>query len=244
MENHFANIGLYRKVQMWELDHKEAWVLKNWCFWTVVLEKTLESCLDCKEIKPVNHKGNQLWIFIGRTDAEAEVPSLWPPDVKNWLTGKDPHAVKEWRQEKKWMREDEMLGWHHQFNGHKFEQTPRDSKRQERLACSSPWGHRVGHDWATKKQQQPPPSTMFFVTPHSVQLCSVAQLYPTLWPHGLQHARLPCPSPTPEVYSNSYPLKSSPTPQFKSINSSVLSFLYSQTHIYSMTTGKTIALTR
>ena len=102
-------------VWMWELDHKESWVLMNWCFWTVVLEKILESPLDCK-IKPVNPKGNQPWIFTERTDAEAEVPILWPPDAKNWLTGKDP----DWGQEEKGTTEDEMVGWHHQLNGHEF----------------------------------------------------------------------------------------------------------------------------
>ena len=98
---------------------KESWVLKNWWFWTVVLEKTLESPLDCKEIKPVNPKGN--WIFIERTDAEAETPILWPPDAKNWLTGKDPDAGKDWGQEEKGMTEDEMVGWHHWLNGHELE---------------------------------------------------------------------------------------------------------------------------
>ena len=103
-------------VWMWELDHKEGWALKNWCFWTVVLEKTLEGPLDCKEIKPVNPKGNQSWIFIGRTESEALI--LWPPDMKNWLIGKDPDAGKDWRQEEKGITEDEMVVWHHQFNGH------------------------------------------------------------------------------------------------------------------------------
>ena len=101
-------------VWMWKLDYKESWVQKNWCFWTVVLEKTLESPLDCKEIQPVHPKGNKLWIFIGRTDAEAETPILWPPDAKNWLIGKDPDAGKDWRQEEKGMTEDEMVGGHHQ----------------------------------------------------------------------------------------------------------------------------------
>ena len=100
---------------MWQLDHKEDWAPKNWCFWTVVLEKTLESPLDCKAIQPVHPKGNQSWIFIGRTDAEAEVPVLWPPDVKNWLIEKDPGAGKDWRQEKG-MTEDETVGWHHQMD--------------------------------------------------------------------------------------------------------------------------------
>ena len=109
---------------MWDLDHKESWAPKNWCFWTVVLEKTLESSLDCKEIQPVLPKGNQSWISIGRTDVEVETPILWPPDAKNWLTEKDPDAGKDWRQEEKGMTEDEMLEWRHQLNGHKFEQTP------------------------------------------------------------------------------------------------------------------------
>ena len=108
-------------VQMWELDHKESWAPKNWCFWTVVLEKTLESPLDCKEIKQVNPKGNQSWIFIGRTDAEAETPILWPPDAKNWFIGKDPDAGKDWRQEKG-MTENEIVEWHHRLEGHEFEQ--------------------------------------------------------------------------------------------------------------------------
>ena len=107
-------------VLMWEVDHKESSALKNWCFWTVVLEKTLESPLNWKEIKPVNPKGNQLWIFIGRTGAEAEAPILWPPDVKSWLIWKDPDAGKDWRQEKG-TKEDEMIIWHHWFDGHEFE---------------------------------------------------------------------------------------------------------------------------
>ena len=106
------------RVWMWELDHKESWVPKNWCFWTMVLEKILESPLDCREIQPVSPQGNQLWIFIGRTDAKAEVPILWPPDVKNGLIGKDPDAGKDWRQEEKGVTEDEMVGWHHQLKGH------------------------------------------------------------------------------------------------------------------------------
>ena len=109
-------------VWMWELGYKESWALKNWCFWTVVLEKTLERPLDCKEIKPVNPEGNQSWIFIERTDAEAETLILWPPDVKNWLIGKDPDAVKCWRREKKETTEDQMVGWDHRLDVHKFEQ--------------------------------------------------------------------------------------------------------------------------
>ena len=108
-------------VWMWELDSKESWVLKNGCFWTVVLEKTLESPLDCKEIKQVNPKGNQSWIFIGRTDAEAEAPILWPHDAKNRLIWKDPDAGKDWRQEEMGTTEDEMVEWHHQLDGQEFE---------------------------------------------------------------------------------------------------------------------------
>ena len=104
-------------VWMWELDYKESWVPKNWCFWTVVLEKILESPLACREIKPVHPKGNQSWIFIGRTDAEAETPILWSPDVKNWLIRKDTYAGKDWRQEEKGTTEDEMVGWHHRLSG-------------------------------------------------------------------------------------------------------------------------------
>ena len=128
---------------MWELNYKESWAPNNLFFWTVVLEKTLESPLDCKEIQPVHPKGNLSWIFIGRTDAEAEAPILWPPDVKNWLTGKDHDAGKDWRQEEKWMTEDDMVGWHHQLYGHEFEQAPGDGEGQGSLACCSPWVHKV-----------------------------------------------------------------------------------------------------
>ena len=107
-------------VSMWDLDSEESSALKNWCFWTVVLEKTLESPLNCKEIQPVRPKGDPFWVFIGRTDFEAETPVLWPPDGKNWLIGKDPDAGKDWRQEEKGMTEDEMVEWHHGFNGHEF----------------------------------------------------------------------------------------------------------------------------
>ena len=123
-------------VWMWELDHKEGWA-QNWCFWTVVLEKTLESPLDCKEIRPVNPKGNQSWTFIGRTGAE--VPVLWPPDVKNQPIGKDLDAGKDWRQDEKGMTEDEMVGWHHRLNGHESEWTPGVGDGQGGLVCCSPW---------------------------------------------------------------------------------------------------------
>ena len=136
--HHFANKGSPSEsygfssshVWMWEVDHKKSWTLKNWCFQTVVLEKTLESPLDSKEIKAVkNPKGNQAWMFIGRTDAEA--PILWPPDAKSRFTGKDPDAGKDWRQEDKGMTEDEMIGWHHRLNGHEFELTLGDVKDRE-----------------------------------------------------------------------------------------------------------------
>ena len=126
-------------VWMWELDSKDSWAQKNWCFWTVVLEKTLESPLDCTEIKPVNPKGNQSWIFIGRTDDET--PILWPPDAKNWLTGKDTDAGKDWRQEKG-TTEDEMVRWHHWLDGHEFEQVSGVGDGQRSLACCSPWGNK------------------------------------------------------------------------------------------------------
>ena len=127
--DYFANKGPHSQrcsfssshVWIWELEHKKSWALKNWCFWTVVLEKTLKSPLDCKEIQPVNPKENQSWIFIGRTDAEAETLILWPSDAKNWLIRKDPDAGKDWRQEEKGTTEDEMVGWHHRLNGHEFE---------------------------------------------------------------------------------------------------------------------------
>ena len=128
------------RVVMWDLNHKKGWALKNWCFWTLVLEKTLESPLDSKEIKPVNSKENQPRIFIERTDAE--VPIFWPPDAKSWLIIKDLDAGNIWGQEEKGVTEDEMVGWYHWLNGHEFEQTPGDSKGQESLVCCSPWGQK------------------------------------------------------------------------------------------------------
>ena len=137
---------------MWELDYKESWVPKNWCFWTVVLEKTLESPLrfPCKEIQPVHPKGNQSWMFIERTDVEAKTPILWPLDAKNWLLWKDPDAGKDWGQEEKGMTEDEMAGWHHRLNGHGFGWAPGVDEGQGGLACCDSRDRRVGHDWATK----------------------------------------------------------------------------------------------
>ena len=122
---------------MWELDYKESWVPKNWYFWTVMLEKTLESPLDCKEIQPVHPKENQSWVFIRRTDVEAETPILWPHDAKNWLIWKDPDVGKDWRHGEKGITEDEMVGWHHRLNGHEFGQIPGVGDGQGGLAC---WG--------------------------------------------------------------------------------------------------------
>jgi len=138
----FPNIRVCSRSQawLWELDCKESWAPKNWCFWSVVLEKILESPLDCKEIKPVYPKGYQSWIVVGRTDAEAETPILWPPDVKKWLTGKDPDIGKDWRQEEKGTTEDEMVGWHHWLDVREFEQATGVGDGQESLACCSPWG--------------------------------------------------------------------------------------------------------
>ena len=127
---------------MWELDYKESWALKNWCFWTVVLEKTLESPLDCKEIHPVHPKGDQSWVFIGRTDVEAETPIFWPPDAKSWLTWKDPDAGRDWGQEEKGMTEDEMVRWHPRLDGHGFGWTPGVGDGQGGLACCNSWGHK------------------------------------------------------------------------------------------------------
>ena len=122
-------------VCMWELDCKESWAPKNWCLWTVVLEKSLESPLDCKEIQPVHPKGDQSWVFIGRTDAEAETPVLWLPDAKSWLIGKDPDAGRDWGQEEKGTTEDEMTGWHHRLNAHEFGWTAGVGDGQGGLAC-------------------------------------------------------------------------------------------------------------
>ena len=127
---------------MWELDYKEGWALRNWCFWNMVLEKTLGSPLDCKEVKLVKPKGNQPWIFIGRTDAEAEAPILLPADMKSWLIRKDPGAGKDWGQEENRATDAEMVGWHHWLNGFEYEQTSGDSEGQGSLACCSPWGHK------------------------------------------------------------------------------------------------------
>ena len=138
-------------ILMWQLDYKESWAPKNWCFWTVVLEKTLESPLHCKEVQPVHSEGDQSRVFIGRIDAEAETPILWPPDAKSWLIWKDPDAGKDWRQEEKGTTEDEMVGWHHRLYGHEFEQAPGDSDGQGSPGMLQSMGlQKVGHDWETE----------------------------------------------------------------------------------------------
>ena len=129
-------------VWMWELDYKESWVPKNWCFWTVVLEKTLESPLNCKEIQQAHPKGDQSWVFIGRNDVKAETQILWPPDAKTWLIWKDSHAGKDWGQEEKGTTEDEMVRWHHRLNEHGFEWTPGVGDGQGGLACCGSWGRK------------------------------------------------------------------------------------------------------
>ena len=142
---HFADKGLYSQscgfssCHVWtlKLDHKEGWALKNWCFWTVVLEKTLESPLDCKEIQPGNPKGNQPWAFTGRTDAEAEAAILWPSTVKSWLIRKDSDAGKDWRQKEKGVAENKIDRYHQWLNGHKSEQTLGETRGQRGLACYS-----------------------------------------------------------------------------------------------------------
>ena len=127
---------------MWELDYKESWALKNWCFWTVVLEKTVESSLDCKEIQSVHSKGDQSWAVFGRTDAKAETIIFWPPPAKSWLIGKDSDAGRDWGQEEKAPTEDEMAGWHHGLNGLESEWTPGVGDGQGGLACCDSWGRK------------------------------------------------------------------------------------------------------
>ena len=141
----------------------ESWTIKKaeHHFWTVMLEKIFESPLGCKEIKPVNPKGNQPWIFTGRTDSEVKTPILWPPDEKKWLNGKDPDSGKDWRQEEKGMTEDEMVGWHHLLNGHEFEQAPGVGERQGSLAWCSPWGHKESDTTEQMKWTELNPSVHF-----------------------------------------------------------------------------------
>ena len=155
-------------VWMWELDCDEGWVPKNWCFWTVVLEKTLESPLDCKEIQPVHHKGDQSWVFIGRTDVEAETPILWPPDAKSWLIWKDPDAGKDWGQEEKGMTEDKMLGWHHRLDAHGFGWSWWWIGRPGVLWFMG--SQTVRHDWETE------PNSMTVSPPHMFLLIAVTRI--------------------------------------------------------------------
>jgi len=162
-------------VRMWELDYKESWALKNWCFWTVVLENTLESPLDCKEIQPVHPKGDQSWVFIGRTDLEAE--TIWPPDGKSWLICKDPDAGKDWGQEEKGTTGNEMVGWHHWLNGHGFGCTPGAGDGQGGLACCSSWDWKESDmterlNWTEQWKQW---HNLFWGAPKSLQMMSVVQ---------------------------------------------------------------------
>ena len=159
-------------IWIWEVDHKEGWTPKNWCFWTVMLEKTVESPLECKEIEPVNPKGNQSWISIAKTDAEAETPIIWPPDVKKWLTGKDPGAGKDWRQEEKGMTEDEMDGCHHWLDGLEFEQPPGTVDGPGSLACCSPWCRESDMTEALNRTDL----WLFFDTPFSKLFLSICYL--------------------------------------------------------------------
>ena len=174
---------------MWELGHKEGWVQKNWCFWTVVLEKTLESPLDCKEIQPVHPKGNQSWIFTGRTDGETEAPKLRPPNAKSRLIKEDPEAWEDWIQEAKGMTEDKMVGWHDQLDEYEFEQGPSDDEGQGGLTSLQFMGsQRVRHGWATEKHHHLQLSYQnIFSTPKETLyplMCVCAQ------GHVLSHVRL------------------------------------------------------
>ena len=165
MQRHyFAKKGPYSQsygfssshVWMQELDYKESWMLKNWCFWTVVLEKTLENPLDCQEIQQVHSKGDQSWIFIGRAHVEAKAPIFWPPDAKNWLIWKDPDVGKDWRQDEKGTTEDEMAGWHHWLNGRESGWTPGVGDGQGGLACCDSWGRKELNttEWLNNKKKQ------------------------------------------------------------------------------------------
>ena len=166
-------------VWMWELDCEESWVLKNWCFWTVVLEKTLESPLDCKEIQPVHSKGEQSWDFFGRNDATAETPVLWPPHAKSWLIGKDSDAGRNWGQEEKGMAEDEMAGWHHWLDGRECQWTPGVGDAQGGLVCCDLWGHKEwdtteGLIWSDLMGIHSFPSSWLFLssTPYILCICT------------------------------------------------------------------------
>ena len=146
---------------MWELDYKECWAQKNWCFWTVVLEKTLESPLDCKDIQPAHLRGDQSWVFIGRTDAEAETPIFWPPNVKSWLIWKNLDVGKDWRQEEKGTTEDEMVGWQHQLIRHGFGWTLVVGDGQGGLVCCGSWGCKESY---TTEQRNRTEMKIFLIT--------------------------------------------------------------------------------
>ena len=168
---------------MWELDYTESWLLKNWCFWTVVLEKTLESPLDCQEIQLVHPKGNQSCIFIWRTDNDPEAPILWPPDMKKWLIGNDHDAEKDWRQEKR-MTKDEMVGWHHWLKVHKFEQALGVADGQGSLACYHPWGRKESDmtEWLNWSHTQKSTNSDDFNFPQIFTECQLyARHYSELW---------------------------------------------------------------
>ena len=176
---------------MWELDHKENWVLKNWSFWILVLEKTLESPLDSKEIKPLNPKGNQSWIFIGRTDADAEIPVLWPPDVKNWLIWKDPDAGKDLRQEEKSSTEDEIIGWHCRLDVWVWANFRSCWWTGKPGMLQSMGSQRVGHDWAAEQHVPKEALCAVFLTPRG-GLCphhraTSGPSFFLLWPADVVH---------------------------------------------------------
>ena len=162
-------------VWMWELDYEESWAPKNLCFWTVVLEKTLESLLDCKETQPVHPNGDPSWLFIGRTDVEAETLILWPPDMKSWLIGKDAGAGKDWGQEEKGTTEDEMVGWHHRLDEQELGWTPRVGDGEGGLVCCGSWGRRESDttEWLNWTEL----SYFLSISPHASQV-------PTLWREG------------------------------------------------------------
>ena len=162
---------------MWQLDYKESWAPKNWCFWTVVLNKTLESPLDCKEIQPVHSEGDQSWVFIGRTDVEAETPILWPPDAKSWLIWKDPDAQKDWGQEEKGTTEDKMVGWHHWLNGCECEWTPGVGDGPGGQACCDSWGRKESDTTERLNWTKPSPH----VLPMDILFISYFSILPLPW---------------------------------------------------------------
>ena len=175
-----VNILLPKQQPLNQLDYNESWAPKNWCFWTVGFQRTLESPLDYKEIQPIHPKGNQSWIFFERTDAEAETLILWPPDANSWLIWKDPDAGKDWRWEEKGMTEDEMAGWHHRLNGHEPEWTPGVGDGQGGLACCRPWGHKESD--TTERLNW---SELIALSSITFSLISLSSLSVSLKNHGL-----------------------------------------------------------